>query len=119
MYTSAIGVVFNKLRIYHHTCRPRVTSFHSKLDRVSKRRTILAPDIVHCEIDFGSRRDSILTNGYTMKIFRRLPRLFIKPHQANPFNVVRRQLAMNKRRCFVTAGRNVKRWLLSSTLARA
>jgi len=91
--------LFNKPRIHHRTCRPRVTSFHLELDRVSKRRTISA-DIVRCRTDyFGPRTDSILTNGYTMRIFRPLCWLF----QASPFNAVRHQLAMNKRWCFVTA----------------
>lgn len=85
---------FNEPRIYHRTCRPRVTSFHSQLDRVSKRRTV-GVGIVHCRIDyFGPRTDSILTNGYTMRLFRLLSWLFT----ARPLNIVRRQLAVNKRR---------------------
>jgi len=97
--------VFNKPRIHHCTCRSRVTSFHLELDRVSKRRTVSA-DIVRCRTDyFGHRTDLILTNGYTMRIFRPLCWLF----QASPFNAVRHQLAMNKRWCFVTARWNKKR----------
>jgi len=100
--------VFNKAVltcIHHRIYRSRVTSFHLELDRVSKRRTVNA-DIVRCRTDyFGPRTDSILTNGYTMRIFRPLCWLF----QASPFNAVRHQLAMNKRWCFVTARWNEKR----------